>query len=69
MDANNGTDKLVRLITFTPNFIIRFLVGTIKFLDRHGLLPGAILKVSPFHTSCFITNLKSIKGPNTLSTD
>ena len=64
MDANNGTDKLVRLITFTPNFIIRFLVGTIKFLDRHGLLPGAILKVSPFNTSCFITNLKSIKGPS-----
>ena len=64
MDANNGTDKLARLITFTPNFLIRFLVGTIKFLDRHGLLPGSIIKVSPFHTSCFITNLKSIKGPS-----
>ena len=64
MDANNGTDKLARLITFTPNFLIRFLVGTIKFLDRHGMLPGSIIKVSPFHTSCFITNLKSIKGPS-----
>ncbi|MBO4466459.1 MAG: hypothetical protein J5748_07300 [Bacteroidales bacterium] len=64
MDANNGTDKLARLITFTPNFIIGFLVGTIKWLDKHGLLPGAIIKVSPFHTSCFITNLKSIKGPS-----
>lgn len=64
MDANNGTDKLARLITFTPNFIIGFLVGTIKWLDKHGLLPGSIIKVSPFHTSCFITNLKSIKGPS-----
>lgn len=64
MDANNGTDKLARLITFTPNFIIGFLVWTLKFLDKHGLLPGAILKLSPFHTSAFITNLKSIKGPS-----
>lgn len=64
MDANNGTDKLARLITYTPNIIIGFLVGTIKWLDKHGLLPGSILKVSPFHTTCFITNLKSIKGPS-----
>lgn len=64
MDANNGTDKLARLITYTPNWLISFLVGTIKFLDRHGMLPNAILKLSPFHTSAFITNLKSIKGPS-----
>ena len=64
MDANNGTDKLARLITFTPNSLISFLVGTIKFLDKHGLLPASIIKVSPFHTSAFVTNLKSIKGPS-----
>ena len=64
MAANNGTDKLVRLLTFTPNFVLSFLVGTLKFLDKHGMLPGAILKVSPFHTSAFVTNLKSIKGPS-----
>ena len=64
LDANNGTDKLARLITFTPNCLIHFLVGTIKFLDRHGLLPQAILNVSPFHTTAWITNLKSIKGPS-----
>ena len=44
--------------------MIKFLVGTIKFLDKHGLLPRAIINLSPFHTSCFITNLKSIKGPS-----
>ena len=63
-DANNGTEKLARVLTFTPNFLIKFLVGSIKFLDKHGMLPMAILKHSPFHTSVFITNLKSIKGPS-----
>lgn len=43
MEANNGTDQLARLITFTPN---------------------AIIDVSPFHTTAFITNMKSIKGPS-----
>lgn len=62
--ANNGTDKLARLLTYTPNFIIKFLLGAIKFLDRHGLLPKFVIDLSPFHTSAFITNLKSIKGPS-----
>ena len=64
MEANNGTDKLARLITFTPNAIIAFLIGLIKFLDKHGMLPKAIIDVSPFHTTAFITNMKSIKGPS-----
>lgn len=61
VDEKNGTDKLARVLTFTPNFLIKFLVGTVKFLDKHGMLPNAILNLSPFHTSFFVTNLKSIK--------
>lgn len=64
MDANNGTEKLARLLTFTPNFMIKCLVGLIKLLDKHGMLPQAILDLSPFHASGFVTNLKSIKGPS-----
>lgn len=64
MEANNGTEKLARLLTLTPNFLIKLLVGLIKLLDKHGLLPKAIIDLSPFHASCFITNLKSIKGPS-----
>ena len=57
----NGTEKLAKVLTFTPNFIIKGLVGFVKFLDKHGMLPNAILNLSPFHTSFFVTNLKSIK--------
>lgn len=62
IDANNGTDKLARILTLIPNCIIKLAVGTLKFMDKHGMLPNAILKLSPFHTSLFITNLRSIKG-------
>lgn len=64
LEANNGTEKLARLLTITPNFMIKFLLASIKFLDKHGLLPKAILDLSPFHASAFFTNLKSIKGPS-----
>ena len=64
LDTSNGTDKLARLITLTPNFLIRLLVNLIRFADKHGLLPRAIIDLSPFHTTAFITNLKSIKGPS-----
>jgi len=64
MAANNGTEKLARLLTLTPNILIKLLVGSIKLLDKHGLLPKVIIDLSPFHASCFLTNLKSIKGPS-----
>lgn len=61
-DEGNGTDKLATLLTIVPNTLIKFIVWILKKMDKHGLLPGSILKLSPFHTSCFVTNLKSIKG-------
>ena len=63
IDANNGTDKIARVLTITPNFLIKFLLKSIKFLDRHGMLPKAIIDLSPFHTSLFVTNMRSIRGP------
>lgn len=30
------------------------------FLDKHGILPKAIIKASPFHTSAFLTNVASL---------
>ena len=61
VDAKNNTDKLAKVLTSTPNFLIKFLVGFIKFLDKHGCLPKKVIQASPFHTSIFVTNLKSIK--------
>jgi hypothetical protein len=59
--ANNDTDQTAKVLTNMPNCLVKLGVGTLKWLDRHGMLPKKIIKVSPFHTSCFITNLKSIK--------
>lgn len=58
--GENGTDKLARVLTCVPSPIIRFAVNTLMWLDKHSLLPKFIIDLSPFHTSFFITNLKSL---------
>jgi len=58
--TSNDVDKIAQKIMSLPNFIIRFLVGTLKMMDRYNLLPSKIIEVSPFHTSLFFTYLKSI---------
>lgn len=57
----NDTDALAKFLTVVPNFMIKIMVGFLKFLDKHGMLPKSIINLSPFHTSLFLTNLKSIK--------
>ncbi len=59
--GENGTDKLMRtLMKRIPGFLIKFVVNTLMWSDKHNLLPKAIIDLSPFHTSMFITNLKSL---------
>ena len=63
VEAESKTDKLANLLTSVPTGIIVPLVRTVMWADKHGLLPMKILDASPFHTTFFITDMKSIKLP------
>ena len=56
----NDTDKLVRFFTAIPSFILNIIASVLMWMDRHNILPKAIIDFSPFHTSFYITNLKSL---------
>lgn len=58
--GENGTDKLARVLTLIPSPILHFVIGILMWMDRHNMLPKFIINLSPFHTSFFITNLKSL---------
>ena len=58
--GENGTDKLARVLTMIPSPILTIVVNTLMWMDRHNMLPKAIIELSPFHTSFFVTNLKSL---------
>lgn len=58
--GENGTDKIINALLSIPG-LLTVGVGLFKLLDRYGLLPKAIIDVSPFHESLLISNLASIR--------
>lgn len=59
-ENENGTDKVIRVLTSIPG-LMRVAVCLFKVLDKFGLLPKAIIDMSPFHISAVVTNLASIR--------
>lgn len=59
-ETENGTDKLIKLLSRLPSFVFRWAVNLLMWMDKHNIMPKAIIELSPFHTSFFITNLKSL---------
>lgn len=59
-DKQNSTDKTAKWLMKCPPFLLKLVMRFIRFLDRHGMIPKKLIKISPFHTSCFLTNMKSI---------
>lgn len=59
-DTSNGTDKTAKIVSLCPGFLIKFIVWSCNLLDYYGIMPKVINRVSPFHTSVFITDLGSL---------
>ncbi len=57
---NNGTEKIIKILLSLPG-VLPIGVAIFKWLDKHNLLPKAIIDMSPFHMSLGITNLASIR--------
>ena len=60
LKAENSTDKLAKLLSIVPNWLFKLIVNILIFLDKHGIMPKAIINASPFHTSAFLTNVGSL---------
>ncbi len=56
----NGTEFTVKLLNILPGFMTKFVVWVIRNLDAIGKMPKIIHRVSPFHSSFFVTNVGSI---------
>lgn len=59
-NEKNLTNLFVRALENIPTFLLKFIVGTLKTMDKVNMLPKSIIDASPFHASAFITNLGSI---------
>lgn len=62
-EAANETDKTAKIIMKLPGWLIKFFIKFVAWMDRHNILPKSLIGVSPFHTTFWITNLKSLGVP------
>ena len=58
-----GVDNVAFALTLVPGVLLKFLVWLLKTMDYFGLLPKALLEVSPFHASVYFTSLGSLGIP------
>ena len=59
-EQSNRLDKAMSVLC-RLKLLLSIATGMIRFLDRHGMLPKALIKASPFHASFLISNLASIR--------
>lgn len=56
----SGFDSAAAIINKIPGLLKKFIVWVLKTMDYFGLLPKALINVSPFHGSLFITSMGSL---------
>ena len=60
-DADNATMRVASALLKSP--VARLVVKVLIWMDKHGIMPKAIIDASPFHTSLFLTNNASVGLP------
>jgi hypothetical protein len=60
VEVKNETDNTAKLFMLLPRALLRGAVAILRWMDYHGILPKAIHRASPFHTSAFVTDLGSL---------
>lgn len=58
--AQNGMDVTAKFLRYIPGVLLKFVVWFLKTIDYFGMLPKALIRVSPFHGSVFFTNMGSL---------
>ncbi|MVB10392.1 2-oxoacid dehydrogenases acyltransferase [Caprobacter fermentans] len=56
---NNGAYRTAEILRRLPVCLLRFVVFVLWHMDEAGLMPEAIHRVSPFHTSAFVVDIGS----------
>jgi hypothetical protein len=56
----NGSDATSQALGYLPDFLLRIVVFFLFWMDKVGILPKLIYRVSPWHCSVFLTNIGSI---------
>lgn len=62
-ESESSFDGTAKLLNYIPGLLLKFVVWLLNLLDYFGLVPKALLAVSPFHGSLYITSMGSLGIP------
>jgi chloramphenicol O-acetyltransferase len=57
----DSTTQTVGILTKIPRPFLRMVAKILFWLEYHGWLPDLLSNIDPYHTTCFLSNLGSIK--------
>ncbi len=57
----DGASNIMGILIKIPKFVLNFVCWLLRKLQSTGKYPKALAKVDPYYTTCFISNLGSIK--------
>lgn len=60
-NKENDTGKTVSFLTKIPRPFLRIVAKLLFWLEYHGWTPSFLEKIDPYHATCFVSNLGSIK--------
>ena len=60
-NSQGDTLKVIGLLNRIPRPFLRIVAKLLFWLEYHGWVPSALEKIDPYHTTCFVSNLGSIK--------
>lgn len=60
-NKDNETINVIGILNRIPRFLLRFVAKLLFWLEYHGWLPSFLEKIDPYHSTCFVSNLGSIK--------
>lgn len=57
----DGTTESMDMVRKLPRFLVRWVSRFCCFLDKHGKVPDSFISTDPYHTSCVLSNVGSLK--------
>ncbi len=58
---NNEIGDIMDTLQKLPRFVFKIVIAALNWMEYHGCYPSVLMNGDPYYSSCFITNLGSIK--------
>lgn len=58
---NNDIGDIMDTLQKLPRFVFKIVIAALNWMEYHGVYPTVLMNGDPYYSSCFITNLGSIK--------